>query len=393
MPAIHNVRRTHLAIAAVLALATIGCGKDGSAEASPAVSLAGGTSDTAASGDSAGAGGGSESRRTVSLPVAAEEVRDGDLVLSVTTTAQVRSEADARIAAEVPGTVAAVLVRPGDRVRKGQVLVRLDPRPFELAIKQAEAAVAEAELRYLDNFVPDSIATGKGPSEERRRNAFTRSGLQSAKLRLEQAKLDRERATIEAPFAGMVDRVDVAPGERVSAGASITHVVDVERLRIEAAVLEHDLPLIRVGGKATVTSAAAPTQPVTGTVVAVLPTIDSTSRAGRALVRVNAAGSVLRPGMYADVRLEATRLANRRLVPARAIIERDGRPLVFRVEDGRAKWTYVTPGRTNGVETEILPDSATGQIPLAPGDRVITEGHLTLTHEAPVRVVVRRETP
>ena len=91
--------------------------------------------------------------------------------------------------------------------------------------------------------------------------------------------------------------------------------------------------------------------------------------------------------MYADVRLEAQRLSNRRLVPARAIIERDGRPLVFVVKDGRAQWVYVTPGRSNGTDTEVLPDSTTGQIPVAVGDLVIVEGHLTLTHDAPVRVV------
>jgi HlyD family secretion protein len=91
--------------------------------------------------------------------------------------------------------------------------------------------------------------------------------------------------------------------------------------------------------------------------------------------------------MYADVRLEAQRLANRRLVPARAIIERDGRPLVFVVKEGRAQWVYVTPGRSNGTETELLADSTTGAIPVAAGDLVIVEGHLTLTHDAPVRVV------
>jgi HlyD family secretion protein len=93
--------------------------------------------------------------------------------------------------------------------------------------------------------------------------------------------------------------------------------------------------------------------------------------------------------MYADIRLEATRLTHRRLVPARAVIERDGRPLVFVVKNGRAQWTYITPGRSNGTDTEVLPDSASGQIPVNPGDEVIVEGHLTLTHDAPVKVVKR----
>jgi HlyD family secretion protein len=91
--------------------------------------------------------------------------------------------------------------------------------------------------------------------------------------------------------------------------------------------------------------------------------------------------------MYADVKLEATRLPGRRLVPTRAIIQRDNRPLVFVVRNGRAQWVYINPGRSNGIETEVLPDSGTGVIPVEVGDDVIVEGHLTLTHDAPVRVV------
>jgi HlyD family secretion protein len=97
--------------------------------------------------------------------------------------------------------------------------------------------------------------------------------------------------------------------------------------------------------------------------------------------------------MYADLRLEATRLPGRVLVPAGAVIERDGRPLVFVVKAGRAQWVYIIPGKSNGAETEVLPDSSTGAVPLAVGDTVLVEGHLTLTHDAPVRVTLAAARP
>ena len=152
-------------------------------------------------------------------------------------------------------------------------------------------------------------------------------------------------------------------------------------------MLEHDLPLIRIGGQAVVTTAAAPGKEVIGRIEAVLPLIDSTTRSGRALVVVPSGNGALRPGMYADLRLEATRLPGRILVPSRAVIERDGRPLVFVVKGGRAQWVYINPGRNNGVDTEVLPDSSSNQIPVAIGDTVLIEGHLTLTHDAPVKLV------
>jgi RND family efflux transporter MFP subunit len=353
--------------------------------------VAGGTgtpADSAAAADSADSGGSTSSN--VNLPVVAGEAADGDLVLTINTTGQVRSDSEGRIRSEVAGTVSRVLVRPGERVRRGQVLVELDPRPFDLDLAEAEVALAQAAQAYGDLYRPDSAATGMMPSQTRLDAFVIRSGLAAARVRLDRAKLNRERSAITAPFNGTVDRVAAVLGDRITAGQDVGTLVDLENLRVEAAVLEHDLPLIRIGGEAVVTSAAIPGQALVGRVSAILPMVDSTTRAGRAYVRLTGGGA-LRPGMYADVRLEAQRLTGRRIVPARAIIERDGRPLVFVVRDGRAQWTYVLPGRTNGRETEILPDSVSGLIPVNAGDQVIIEGHLTLTHDAPVRVVAARE--
>ena len=345
--------------------------------------------DKAASGKDSGLGGGS----SLALPVAGEPVRRGDLVLTVATTGQVRSEAVAALKGETNGTVEAVLVQPGNRVRRGDTIVRLDPRPFDLAVREAEAALAEAQIKYQGSLASDSILLGPSQEAERQKNALALSGVPGAQVRLERARLDRERATITAPFDGVVDRVSISAGERLSPGQDVATVVDVTHLRVEAQVLEHDLPYIRPGGEALVFTPATQGVPVRGRVIAVLPLVDSTSRAGRVVVSVSGRALALKPGMYADLRLEATRLPGRIIVPVQAVIERDGRPLVFVVKDGRAQWVYIVPGRSNGAETEVLPDSATGRIPVAVGDTVLTEGHLTLTHDAPVRVLSAKERP
>ncbi len=225
----------------------------------------------------------------VSLPVVAAPVRIGDLVLSVVTTGQVRSDAVSRLRAEVTGTVQEVLVVAGQRVTRGQPLVKFDMRPLDVAVREAQAAVEQAEVQYMDNIIPDSLVTGLAPTPERRRNAIARSGLAGAKARLERAELDRERGVIEAPFDGVVDQVSVAEGERVSVAQDIATVVNTARLRIEASVLEHDLGLIRVGGQASISTPAAPNAPIPGRIEAVLPLVDSTTRAGKAIVRTTGA--------------------------------------------------------------------------------------------------------
>jgi RND family efflux transporter MFP subunit len=327
-----------------------------------------------------------DSSPAVSLPVVTEAATDADLVLRVTTTGQVRSEAVVPLKAEVAGTVLRVLVRPGQRVNAGQTLAQFDPYPFDLATREAQARADEAEQRYLESYVPESLVTGRGPTPEQRRALMNKAGLAGARLQLERARYEQARAVTTSPVLGVVQSVHVAPGEKVAAGQAIATVVDTRRLVIDAQVLEHDLPLIREGGEALISSAGAPDQMVRGRIEAVLPLVDTVSRAGRAVVRV-ASTALLRPGMYADVQLEAARLRNRRLVPARAVIERDGRPLVFVVRDGRAQWTYIVPGRSNGTFTEVLPDSSSGEIPVRAGDAIIVNGQLTLTHDAPVKVI------
>src|SRR4051812_30832412 len=328
----------------------------------------------------------------IALPVTVEPARDGDLVLSIITSGQVRSERESKLKSEVGGTVQRVAVRPGQSVRRGQPLVFLDSQPFALALRQKQIDVDLKRLQFLDLWVPDSLGGTRGAAEERKKVFMTRSGYDAALVALEVAKLDRERATIVAPFDGVIDRVDAVEGERVGAGAPMATVVDMRNLRIEAAVLQHDIPFIKEGGVATVASAASPNVLGRGTVMAVLATIDSSSRSGRAYVQLEGNG-VLRPGMTVDVRLEANRIPKQRLVPKSAVIERDGRPLVFVVKNGRAEWVYINRGRDNGVDTQVLPDTLTNEIPVKAGDLVITRGHLTLSHQAPVRVVQKADTP
>ena len=330
------------------------------------------------------------SSTAILLPVVADEARDGDLVLRVNTTGLVRSDAVIHLSAEVGGVVLDVAARPGGEVKKGQILIKLDPYPFELSVRDAQAKADEADQHFLESYVPESLVSGKGPTPEQRRALSSKAGLTGARLALERAKWEQSRAVITSPVDGVVNDMNVALGERLNAGQSIATVVDTRNIRIEAQVLEHDLGLLHTGGEAFITSAGAPGKEMRGRIDAILPLVDSVTRAGRAVVRISGEGQ-LRPGMYADVQLESVRLTHRRLVPSRAVVERDGRPLVFVVRDGRAQWTYILPGRTNGIETEVLPDSVSGVIPVNAGDVVIVDGHLTLTHDAPVKVTLVRD--
>lgn len=340
-----------------------------------------------AAADAAGPGARKDS---LSLPVVAEEARNGDLVLRVNTTGVIRSEALIKLTVEVGGVITQLPVRSGAVVKKGDVILKLDPVPFDMKVRSAQSKLDEAQQRMLESYAPDSIATGRAPTPEQRRAFASKAGLPGAQLELESAKLEQVKSVLYAPFDGVLDAVKVTLGERVNGSQEVAVLVDPVHLRVDAQVFEHDLAVLRPGNEAFITSAGAPGRELRGRIETILPLLDSASHAGRAVVRFDGDGR-LRPGMYAEVQLESTRLPNRRLVPSRAVVERDGRPLVFVVREGRAQWTYIEVGRSNGVDTEVLPDTVTGVIPVNPGDRVIVDGHLTLTHDASVTITAMRE--
>ncbi|MBL0169215.1 MAG: biotin/lipoyl-binding protein [Gemmatimonadaceae bacterium] len=121
-------------------LAAASACKRGDATAGDSTKPATGDASAAASANADGA-----PQSQLALPVTADAAREGDLILRVNTTGQIRSDAAVKLRAEVAGTVAQVLVRPGARVTKGQVLVKLDPYPFDLAVREAQASTDQAE--------------------------------------------------------------------------------------------------------------------------------------------------------------------------------------------------------------------------------------------------------
>ncbi|MES3034952.1 MAG: efflux RND transporter periplasmic adaptor subunit [Gemmatimonadota bacterium] len=321
------------------------------------------------------------------VEVAGAVVTVGDLRILLAATGTLYTQASVLLRSDVGATVQTVYAKPGDLIMSGQKLAELDSRPFQLDLTEARSGLAQAEAKYNEDLLPDSILTKAPPSPVRRATALANSGLLAAQARVDRALLSLEKATIRAPFTSTVQRVAVVQGEKIAYGQELFQLVDLAHLRAEAAVLEHDVALVRVGAAASLTTPAEPHRVVRGRVTAVLPLLDSASRSARIVVAFLGDG-ILRPGMSADLEVETSTLRSRLVVPTSAIIERDGRTLVFAVRNGRAEWVYVLPGTSALGMTELRPDSSAGTKPVVAGDTVLTRGHLTLTHGARVRVVV-----
>jgi RND family efflux transporter MFP subunit len=214
-----------------------------------------------------------------------------------------------------------------------------------------------------------------------------RTGLAAARADEERGRLNLERTEIRAPFSGVITGLDADPGERISAGQLICTLVDDVDLEAEIGVLESDLRGLKIGGRARL-AVPALTETLDIKIDVIDPAIDTESRTCRALLRFRNESGQLRPGMFVRALIAGETHPDRLLVPREAILTRDGRPLLFRIEDGRAKWVYVELGLQNDHVVEITRVIQGG--PLKEGAPVIVSNHLTLTDNAKVRISKRR---
>jgi len=121
------------------------------------------------------------------------------------------------------------------------------------------------------------------------------------------------------------------------------------------------------------------------------PEVSAESRTCRVLMRLRSEDRRVKPGMFVRASIAGEILPDRLLVPREAILTRDGRPVVFKVVEGRSQWVYVQLGRQNDRLVEIVRIDQGG--PLDPGTEVIISNHLTMTHNAKIKIKETLEVP
>ena len=385
MPRSPRLRRFGVAASILAVLLLLGAGvylrvaSSDAAEAAEAETAAGPVPDAAAEAFAAG----------LAIPVRGAPVVRDTLVVSVTAAAEAAAWRRTIITAQVAGRVAAIPVRENQTVASGAPLLQIDPAEYQLAVNEAEAQLRTAQASYEELTLLNEEIADAQTREDRARFARARSGLDGAQVALQRAQLDLARTRVTAPFAGRVASLLVVPGQWVTAGTELMTVLDLDPIRVEVQVLEGEVGLLAAGRSAAVTFAAFPGETFTGRIETINPLVESGRTARVTVVVPNPGGRIL-PGMYARVALQATRYADRVMVPRAAILQRDRRNMLFVYEGdeqgGRAMWRYVNPGIANDSMVEIVPTGAETDS-VVDGETVLVDGHYTLTHNAPVQLV------
>lgn len=397
----------------MMALFITGCfGTDGEETAADSTAVA--------AADSTEASKPKKPKKEKSIKVNIGEIRQGDLVLPVYADGAIRTPKSLSIKTKVGGELLSVLVRDGDRVRKGQVIARIDPREYQIALDESRyrhlqalsQMAAEADTFTTNEEAMTTFRQGRDDLDrllDRRtitreeyqarilelemkslqagafRNAVfqQRTGLAEARMAEERAKLNLEYTDIKAPFSGVIQGVTMVAGEILTVSSPLCTLFNNDHLEASVNVLEADLGHLSEG-RPVLLSIPATGDTLQAIIDVISPTLDETTRTCELLIRFDNPKGRYRPGMFVRAQIAGIVYHDKLLAPKDALLIRDNRPLVFKKEGDRARWLYVDVGLQNDEWVEILKVHSGGS--LAAGEEVVVSDHLTLAHEAKIKV-------
>jgi HlyD family secretion protein len=329
---------------------------------------------------------------------------------------------EVQLSAEVIGKVAAVQVKEGDQVTRGQVLLKLDPTIYQAEVAQQEAsrrnaaiAIERAQINvanqqrslertsqlYKSKYVgisqyDDAVHQLDLAKVELR---ASHESLEQASALLSQSRERLAKTEVRAPIDGTVTAVPIKIGETAVAsatgiaGSSLMTIADVGSIMAEVNVDEADIARVAVSQQAKVFPAAYPDQPLTGRVESVamapksaLPGAQSQGRNYVVKLRLDDPKLALRSGMTCRVEIVVGGSSAKPAVPIQAVMSEEiagakdkdhikNTSYVFVVQDGKAKKTTVELGLSDDANQEVTKGLAAGQTIAVGPARLLRELH------------------
>jgi len=275
----------------------------------------------------------------------------------------------------------------GDRVVAGQTLICLEST--EIGKRRADYNKAEAELNLARQEFARKERLLQEDAVSQRQLIQAETDLKAAEIGLEHARRMllltglSEREIVEAPsehktmagasvhiaapIGGIVVERAVRLGEYVQPGACLYKILDTSSVWIQADIFEKDLPLVRRGGRIAVIVPAYPDRVFSGTIIHVGAVLDETTRTVQVRSQVPNPGLVLKPGMYASIRLALGTQRTGLAVPEAAVLRDGAGSFVFVQEADRFHRHNVRTGARSGGRVEILEGLSSGSVVVVQG--------------------------
>lgn len=330
------------------------------------------------------------------VPVAVGLVIQKAVPVQLSIIGNVEPSSTVGVRAQVGGTLTGVHFKEGQDVNKGDLLFTIDPRPYEAALRQAEANLArsiaqfenaKAEERRYEELVKKGYVS-QNQYEQVRTNAVALEATVFAdKALVENARLNLSYCTIRAPFTGRTGSLVVYEGNLIKANADTPMVTinQIQPVNVSFSVPERNLPEIKkymAGGALKVEAFASKEDknPAVGRLSFIENVVDMATGTIRLKGSFDNRDKRLWPGQFVNVVLTLTVQDDAVVAPNQAIQTGQQGQFVFVIRDDlAAEVKSVVVSRTVGEEAVI-------ERGLTPGERVVTDGQIRLTPGAKVDI-------
>lgn len=266
----------------------------------------------------------------------------GELGTGPVISGSLQPEKQADLRAEVSAVVMKVFKHNGDKVQKGDLLVRLDDtylRENLASAEEAERASQQAFDQAQRQFERLKTLSSTGAvstqnledAEIRRNNA--QSDLAAAKARVVQSRQQMEKTEVRAPFAGIISERSVSNGDTAQVGKALLKVIDPSSIRFDGLIAAEQVTQVKVGNPVRFRINGYENQQFDGVIERVSPMANSVTRQVEVAVRIQGAGAPLVAGLFAEGRVQ-TDSRPALMVPESALVRQGDHNYVWRVKDG-----------------------------------------------------------
>jgi membrane fusion protein, multidrug efflux system len=302
--------------------------------------------------------------------VEVETVRTGRVVETKESVGTLRALESITVTSKVAGVIETIEFDEGQKVRAGDVLLRLDGLERRADIEMAVAEKARATAQRDESGTRLERAqtlrrTGAGTEAQvEDLSAQVRTldrAIAAAEARRKAAEARLEDLVIRAPFAGRVGTRAVSLGAYVSPGTRITTLDDLSRVRLDFSVPENLLGHVNPGQGVTATSVAFQDRVFRGRVSLIDPRIDPVTRSVRLTAEFENPDESLRPGMFLAVTLDVLTRENAVLIPEEAVVSEGLRHIVYPVKDNKVERRVIRIGQRQSGKVEVLEGLEAGE--------------------------------
>jgi RND family efflux transporter MFP subunit len=313
------------------------------------------------------------------------------------------------ISPKVSGRVVQITKRIGDWVNKGEIIARIDDAEYQQSVLEAEAnlniskaslnevesqfELASQELERVRSLQEKGISSSSeldmsstSYEAQKSRLELARAQVQQREAALNSAKIRLDYTVLAATEPGLIGERYKDEGSLLSANSSLVSVIGIDTVIIQTTIIERDYGRINIGQSSEITVDAFPDIKFTGKVARIAPVVQEASRVAKMEIEVENKGRLLKPGMFAIVKVVLQEKDAAQVIPSEAVIKHNSKDGIFVVEKDPAtnrdiaRYYDVETGIVTENETEILTPEIKGPVVIL-GQNLLEDGNNVIMTE------------